>query len=216
MISTIKSMLRTIGLLSDPTVETRQQLYDFIDTRAAYVSQVTLYTYVKARAGTQYPKLFQNTDFLTSLRIARWHIYGAAICDLSLFAVAQLKRGGGLDDKKASELVAEMLDGILLDYQQDDIDPELFTAMGDKGKQRAAFANWNLIADGAAAFQSSSDAVFRWAPIADELKNDDEEIVRNSIHLRWIGVRRDLKALIKPDLVLADWQRAGRNYPPSV
>jgi hypothetical protein len=216
MISTIKSMLRTIGLLSDPPVETRQQLYDFIDTRAAYVSQVTLYTYVKARAGTQYPKLFQNTDFLTSLRIARWHIYGAAICDLSLFAVAQLKRGGGLDDKKASELVAEMLDGILLDYQQDDIDPELFTAMGDKGKQRAAFANWNLIADGAAAFQSSSDAVFRWAPIADELKNDDEEIVRNSIHLRWIGVRRDLKALIKPDLVLADWQRAGRRYPPSV
>jgi hypothetical protein len=216
MISTIKSMLRTIGLLSDPPVETRQQLYDFIDTRAAYVSQVTLYTYVKARAGTQYPKLFQNTDFLTSLRIARWHIYGAAICDLSLFAVAQLKRSGGLDDKKASELVAEMLDGILLDYQQDDIDPELFTAMGDKGKQRAAFANWNLIADGAAAFQSSSDAVFRWAPIADELKNDDEEIVRNSIHLRWIGVRRDLKALIKPDLVLADWQRARRNYPPSV
>ena len=209
-------MLRTIGLLSDPPVETRQQLYDFIDTRAAYVSQVTLYTYVKARAGTQYPKLFQNTDFLTSLRIARWHIYGAAICDLSLFAVAQLKRSGGLDDKKASELVAEMLDGILLDYQQDDIDPELFTAMGDKGKQRAAFANWNLIADGAAAFQSSSDAVFRWAPIADELKNDDEEIVRNSIHLRWIGVRRDLKALIKPDLVLADWQRAGRIYPPSV
>jgi len=209
-------MLRTIGLLSDPPVETRQQLYDFINTRAAYVSQVTLYTYVKARAGTQYPKLFQNTDFLTSLRIARWHIYGAAICDLSLFAVAQLKRGGGLDDKKASELVAEMLDGILLDYQQDDIDPELFTAMGDKGKQRAAFANWNLIADGAAAFQSSSDAVFRWAPIADELKNDDEEIVRNSIHLRWIGVRRDLKALIKPDLVLADWQRARRNYPPSV
>jgi hypothetical protein len=216
MISILKSILRTIGLLSDPPVETRQQLIDFIDTRAAYVSQVTLYTYVKARAGTQYPKLFQNTDFLTSLRIARWHIYGAAICDLSLFAVAQLKRSGGLNKQKASDLVAELLDGILLDYQQDDIDPNLFAAMGDKGKQRAAFADWDLIADGAAAFQSSSDAVFRWAPIADELKNDDEEIVRNSIHLRWIGVRRDLKALLKPDLVLADWQRAGRNYPPSV
>ncbi len=97
-------MLRTIGLLSDPPVETRQQLYDFIDTRAAYVSQVTLYTYVKARAGTQYPKLFQNTDFLTSLRIARWHIYGAAICDLSLFAVAQLKRSGRLDNTKGQRI----------------------------------------------------------------------------------------------------------------
>jgi len=216
MISILKSMLRTIGLLSDPPVETRQQLFDFIDTRAAYVSQVTLYTYVKARAGTQYPKLFQNSDFLTSLRIARWHIYGAAICDLSLFAVAQLKRGGRFNNQKATELVAEMLDGILLDYKQEDIDPKLFAAMADKGKQRAAFTDWDFIADGATAFQSSSDAVFRWAPIADELKNDDEEIVRNSIHLRWIGVRRDLKTLIKGDLVLADWQRAGRGYPPSI
>ena len=216
MIAAIKSLLRTIGFLNDPPLTTRQQLFDFIDSRAAYVSQVTLYTYVKARAGTQYPKLFQDADFLTSLRIARWHIYGAAICDLGLFAIAQLKRDGGLSGAAAQDLAIEMLDGILLDYQQDDIDPQVFTAMGDTGKQRAAFANWDAIADGPAAFQSSSDAVFRWAPIADELKNDDEEIVRNSIHLRWIGVRRDLKALIKSDLVLADWQKPSHRHPPSI
>jgi hypothetical protein len=216
MIAAIKSVLRTIGFMKDSPLTTRQQLYDFIDSRAAFVSQVTLYTYVKARAGTQYPKLFQDADFLTSLRIARWHIYGAAICDLGLFAIAQLKRDGGLNDKAAQDLAIEMLDGILLDYNQDDIDPQVFAAMGDSGKQRAAFANWDVIADGPAAFQSSSDAVFRWAPIADALKNDDEEIVRNSIHLRWIGVRRDLKELIKPALILADWHEPDRPNPPSI
>jgi len=216
MIAAIKSVLRTIGFMKDSPLTTRQQLYDFIDSRAAFVSQVTLYTYVKARAGTQYPKLFQDADFLTSLRIARWYIYGAAICDLGLFAIAQLKRDGGLNDKAAQDLAIEMLDGILLDYNQDDIDPQVFAAMGDSGKQRAAFANWDVIADGPAAFQSSSDAVFRWAPIADALKNDDEEIVRNSIHLRWIGVRRDLKELIKPALILADWHEPDRPNPPSI
>ena len=216
MIAAIKSVLRTIGFMKDSPLTTRQQLYDFIDSRAAFVSQVTLYTYVKARAGTQYPKLFQDADFLTSLRIARWHIYGAAICDLGLFAIAQLKRDGGLNDTAAQDLAIEMLDGILLDYNQDDIDPQVFAAMGDSGKQRAAFANWDVIADGPAAFQSSSDAVFRWAPIADALKNDDEEIVRNSIHLRWIGVRRDLKELIKPALILADWHEPDRPNPPSI
>jgi hypothetical protein len=216
MIAAIKSVLRTIGFMKDSPLTTRQQLYDFIDSRAAFVSQVTLYTYVKARAGTQYPKLFQDADFLTSLRIARWHIYGAAICDLGLFAIAQLKRDGGLNDKAAQDLAIKMLDGILLDYNQDDIDPQVFAAMGDSGKQRAAFANWDVIADGPAAFQSSSDAVFRWAPIADALKNDDEEIVRNSIHLRWIGVRRDLKELIKPALILADWHEPDRPNPPSI
>ena len=216
MITTIKSALRIIGFIKDPPLTTRQQLYDFIDSRAAFVSQVTLYTYVKARAGTRFPKLFQNDDFLTSLRIARWHVYGAAICDLGLFAIAQLKRDSGLNDTAARELAIEMLDGILLDYDQNDIDPKDFAAMGDTGKQRAAFANWDLIADGPAAFQSSSDAVFRWAPIADDLKDNDEEIVRNSIHLRWIGVRRDLKELIKPSLILADWHKSDRPNPPSI
>jgi hypothetical protein len=216
MIAVIKSVLRTIGFIKDPPLKTRQQLYDFIDSRAAFVSQVTLYTYVKARAGTRFPKLFQNDNFLTSLRIARWYVYGAAICDLGLFAIAQLKRGGGLNDKAAQELAIEMLDGILLNYDQDDINPRDFAAMGENGKQRAAFANWDVIAEGPAAFQSSSDAVFRWAPIADELKNNDEEIVRNSIHLRWIGVRRDLKELIRPAPILADWHKSDRPNSSSI
>ena len=130
MKATIKSVLRTIGLIKDPPLTTQQQLFEFIDSRAAFVSQVTLYTYVKARAGTRFPKLFQNDDFLTSLRIARWHVYGAAICDLGLFAIAQLKRDGGLSDMAAQEFAIEMLDGILLDYDQDDIGPKDFAAMG--------------------------------------------------------------------------------------
>lgn len=213
MMNTVKSVLRTIGLLSDPPLTTRQQLSNFVDSRAAFVSQVTLYTYVKARAGTQYPKLFQNPDFLTSLRIARWHVYGAAVCDLSLFVVAQLKRASTLTAQQAQDLTNEMLDDILINYDQDDIDPKKFVAMGEAGKKRAAFANWQTISDGPAAFQSSSDAVFSWAPIADELKKDDEEVVRNSIHLRWIGVRRDLKTLIRPDLILNDWQHKNHSTP---
>ena len=67
-------------------------------------------------------------------------------------------------------------------------------------------ADWGSIATGPAAFQSSSDAVFRWAPIADELKCDDEEIVRNSIHLRWIGVRRDLKEVFRHTAIADDWR----------
>jgi hypothetical protein len=78
-----------------------------------------------------------------------------------------------------------------------------------RGKQRAAIADWSDIAVGPAAFQSSSDAVFRWAPIADELKCDDEEILRNSIHLRWIGVRRDLKAVFQHAAIADDWHRHG-------
>ena len=200
-----KSVLRTLGLLREPDIETYRQLSDYIEKNAAYVSQVTLYTYVKARAGTQYPKLFENDDFITSLRIARWHIFGAAVSDMALFAAAQFHVSGQLDKSGTEAFAAGLIEDILTNYEQDDIDPKAFLEMMADGVRRAAFANWHDIADGAAAFQRSSDAVYEWAPIADELKSLDEEIVRNSIHLRWIGVRRDTKALLRRESVLASW-----------
>jgi len=206
MLEKFKSLLKTLGLRGEDPVTTRQELIDFIDSRAAYVSQITLYTYVKARAGTQYPKLFENADFLTSLKIARWHIYGAAVCDLTLFAAAQLQVHAGFSSATARDFAASILDDILPNYPQDDIASSKFDDMCARGKQRAAVADWAAIADGPAAFQSSSDAVFYWAPIADELKCDDEEIVRNSIHLRWIGVRRDLKEVFRHDALAHDWR----------
>ena len=201
----IRSIFRTLGFIGQPPIETYSQLIDYIAKNAAFVSQVTLYTYVKARAGTQYPKLFTNEDFLTSLRIARWHIFGAAVADMALFSAAQFHVSSALDQKQTEAFAGGIMDEILTNYEQDDIEPTAFIEMLAAARRRAAFANWTDIADGPTAFQASSDAVFEWAPIADELKNLDEEILRNSIHLRWIGVRRDTKALLRHDAILADW-----------
>ena len=151
----------------------------------------------------QFPKLFDNDDFLTSLRIARWHIYGAAVCDLTLFSAAQLMRTGLKTDDEIKQFAHDMINDIFTSKEQQDIDKIRFLEIGEIGKKRVETADWADIVDGPNAFQSSSDAVFKWAPIADELKDNDEEIVRNSIHLRWIGVRRDLKQVIKPELILA-------------
>lgn len=196
MLKKLKSILRTLGLYKLPAIETMDQLIDFIDQKASFVSQVTLYTYVKARAGTQYPKMFTNEDFLTSLRIARWHIYVASVCDLALFTVAQLHKAGRISEAESVALCTTIIDRIFLKIDQQDIDKNSFIDISNRGSKRANFVDWNAIADGPGAFQSSSDAMFRWAPIADRLKNEDEEIIRNSIHLRWIGVRRDLKETI--------------------
>ena len=206
----LRSIFRTLGFLGQPALESHSQLVEYISKNAAYVSQVTLYTYVKARAGTQYPKLFTNEDFLTSLRIARWHIFGAAVADMALFSAAQFHASGALDQKQTEAFAGGIMEEILTDFEQDDIEPAAFIEMLATARRRAAFASWNDIADGPTAFQASSDAVFEWAPIADALKNLDEEILRNSIHLRWIGVRRDTKALLRHDAILGDWR------PPAV
>ena len=50
-------------------------------------------------------------------------------------------------------------------------------------------------------FKMSSDTFFRWAPMAEEFKVEDEEIMRNSIHFRWIEVRREVRERIRPSLI---------------
>ena len=208
LVDAFKPVLRTLGLLRHPDLESYGQLIDYAEKNAAYVSQVTLYTYVKARAGTQFPKMFENEMFLTSLKIARWHIFGAAVADMALFAAAQFHVAGDLDRPDTQRFATGIIEAILTNYEQDDVEPSVFLEMMADGVRRAAFANWGDLAHGPAAFQRSADAVYEWAPIADELKSLDEEIVRNSIHLRWIGVRRDTKALMRRNAILASWTPA--------
>ena len=51
-------------------------------------------------------------------------------------------------------------------------------------------------------FKESGLALYKWSPIADELKVLDKEIVLNSIKLKWNLVENDFKDLTK-DLTLS-------------
>ena len=44
-------------------------------------------------------------------------------------------------------------------------------------------------------FEHSGNALYKWAPIADELKKLDKEIVLNSMILKWNNIQKDFKKL---------------------
>ena len=175
----------------------------YADKQAAFVSQVSLYTYIKTRAGTQWPKLFEDETYLVSMKIARWHIFGASVADLALYLGAMMVKRNAATPDQAIKISEYVITSILENYDQDDIPAKDFKAMMKEGLGRCKKADWLDLAEGPNAFQSSADALIRWTPIADELKDLDEEIVRNSIHMRWINVRRDIKDTLNADAVLA-------------
>lgn len=199
------NILSTLGLKKMPEIGTISELSDFIDQNSAFVSQVTLYTYVKARAGTSFPKLFENADFLTSLTISRWHIFSASVCDLSLFAAAQFRLSDHADKTSCTAMAAELGSHILTKVEQGDVDPKIFTDMIKDLKARAKKADYDSHAKGDGFFSVSSDAFMKWAPMVDEFKELDEEIMRNSMHLRWIGIRRELASRLNSDKAYSNW-----------
>ncbi len=192
-----------MGFAPLPPIATISDYIAYADKQAAFVSQVSLYTYIKTRAGTQWPKLFEDETYLVSMKIARWHIFGASVADLALYLGAMMVKRNAATPDQAIKISEYVITSILENYDQDDIPAKDFKAMMKEGLGRCKKADWLDLAEGPNAFQSSADALIRWTPIADELKDLDEEIVRNSIHMRWINVRRDIKDTLNADAVLA-------------
>ena len=83
----IAKILEYLGLRPKKPLTKRSELVEFIHRNASFVSQVTLLTYIKARAGTQYPKLFENPEYLKSIEIARSHLYASCVADLAFYVI---------------------------------------------------------------------------------------------------------------------------------
>ena len=74
------------------------QLEDFIQTKSAWVAQVTLYGYLKTRMGTRYVLHFENDEFMKSVNLAKWNIYAVALQDLTFFTFSYLKANFNYQD----------------------------------------------------------------------------------------------------------------------
>ncbi|MDA1284489.1 MAG: hypothetical protein O3C61_06140, partial [Proteobacteria bacterium] len=81
----LKKIFQKIGLLEKDSIDDVNQLMNFIHSQSAYVMQISLYEYIKTRAGTQYPTLFENEIYLKSMKIARWHIYSGCLSDILIY-----------------------------------------------------------------------------------------------------------------------------------
>ena len=86
-------------------IKNLDELETFIQTKSAWVTQVTLYNYLKTRMGTRYVLHFENDKFMGSVNLAKWNIYSVALQDLSLFTFSYLSVNFNFQDTdKAKEI----------------------------------------------------------------------------------------------------------------
>jgi len=169
------------------------ELEDFIQTKSAWVSQVTLYGYLKTRMGTRYVLHFENDEFMKSVNLAKWNIYAVALQDLTLFIFSYLKANLNYQEiEKAKEIFLKILDDETSNKMPQDIIEEAKKNFEERFKN----INWNIHFDDLP-FNSSALSLYKWAPIADELKQLDRKIVLNSVILKWDVVKKEFKERIK-------------------
>ena len=168
-------------------------LENFIQTKSAWVSQVTLYGYLKTRMGTRYVLHFENEEFMKSVNLAKWNIYAVAIQDLTFFTFSFMKTNlNYYNTDKADEIFEKILDEEISNEMPLDIIEE----SKQNFRQRLKNINWDNYCNDLP-FNSSALSLYKWAPIADELKTLDRKIVLNSMILKWDVVKKEFKERIK-------------------
>ena len=79
------------GVLPKKKIKNNEDLKSFIQKKSAWVSQVTLYNYLKTRMGTKWVLHFDDEKFLASINKAKWNIYSIALQDLTFYSLSYLK-----------------------------------------------------------------------------------------------------------------------------
>ena len=185
------------------TLTAPAELKRFLDTRASHIAQTTLYGYFRTRAGTRYPVLFDDDAFVVLINRAKWQMWLACLSDLAVFAGGLLALGSRAGPPAAGELVQRLVEEILERTGTPDGSGPLFAEGAEAVRERLRRCEWHALADDESAFTASPDALVRHAPIMPELMALDEEIVRNSVRFKWQEIRRELRAKLDADAVLA-------------
>ena len=181
------------GILPKKKIKDIDDLREFIQQKSAWVSQVTLYNYLKTRMGTKWVLHFDDEKFLASINTAKWNIYSVALQDLSFYTISYLNVFFNYKEtNKASEIYNNILDKELENGMPKEIVDEARTTF----EKRFLETKWDDYYK-SFPFNKSALALYDWAPVASELKTIDRKIVLNSMILKWDNIKDEFAKLIK-------------------
>ena len=174
-------------------IKNLDELEEFIQTKSAWVSQVTLYSYLKTRMGTRYVLHFDNDEFMKSVNEAKWNIYSVALQDLTFFTFSYLKVNFSYNElDKAKEIFLKILD----DETTNSMPLHIIEQAKKEFDERLIKIDWEKYHNDRP-FNPSALSLYEWAPIAEELKTLDRKIVLNSVILKWDIIKKEFKDRIQ-------------------
>ena len=180
------------GILPKKKIKNIEDLTLFVQTKSAWVSQVTLYNYLKTRMGTKWVLHFDDEIFLTSINKAKWNIYSIALQDLTFYSLSYLNVFHNFQDMDKAK---DIYDEILTKETKNGMPKEVILQAKEKFTERLEKIDWNTYYK-SWPFNESALTLYEWAPVAQELKTLDRKIVLNSMILKWDNIKDELAKLI--------------------
>lgn len=180
------------AILPKKKIKNIKDLTSFVQKKSAWVSQVTLYNYLKTRMGTKWVLHFDDEKFLQSINKAKWNIYSVALQDLTFYSLSYLNVFYDYQETdKASKIYQEILDKEI----ENRMPEEIILRAKEKFEERLKKIDWKTHYK-SLPFNESALTLYEWAPVAEELKVLDRKIVLNSMILKWDNIKDEFEKLI--------------------
>ena len=128
------------GVLPKKKIKNIEDLTLFIQTKSAWVSQVTLYNYLKTRMGTKWVLHFDDEVFLASINKAKWNIYSISLQDLTFYSLSYLSVFFNYQDMDKANII---YDEILTKEKKNGMPEEIILQAKAKFTERLEKIDWN-------------------------------------------------------------------------
>ncbi len=187
-------------------IDSVECLFLFARTRASFVAQTTLFGYLKARMGTQFREYFTDDVFAKSIQDSSVKVFVSCLSDLTIHVVAIVAESARLAPQEAEAMARLCFDNGMRGGLAD-IDPGKIPADAhERFEQRMRETDWPAAAVGDAAFALSPVDLARFAPVVEEFKKLDRNIVATSIGNKWREVRASFRDRAVPESIAIDWR----------
>ena len=168
------------------------ELEKFIKEKSAYVTQVTLFGYLKTRMGTRHTLFFSDEKFNSSIKKASWNIYVVSLVDCIFYVFSFLDKARILKRENAKQTLINIL--------KKDTELGLSKEIFEKGlsifSEKIKNLKWESYYNDHP-FRDSALALYDWAPVDVALKKLDNQKVLNSMNLKWNLVQNEFIDLVK-------------------
>jgi hypothetical protein len=183
-----------------------EALLNFTQTRSSYVAQTSLYGYLKTRMGIRYPKAFEDEEMSASIILARWRVYCACVSDFSIFSAATIADATGLGKTDTKKLALHCFSNVIERTFEGSEYAYLSKEVEGTFKARIKQVAWDQMGKMENAFKLSPEDLVKYAPVIDDYRERDREIVMNSIRFRWRDIREQFRKRVNAASIVADWK----------
>lgn len=210
----VRTIVKSFAVRLDKSpIDSIEKTIDFTHSRASYIAQTSLFGYLKARMGTRYRVLFEDDVFSQAIRKSAILVFTSCLSDFTIYITSYVARDGNLTPEEATIFARQVFaEGLERGLRSVDSAEHPIGAL-QQFEARTDRIIWPNVVASLEVFEQSASDLIEFAPVIEDFKALDREIVTNSIRFRWTNVRQQFQKRLDASAVVDDWRTQVRTPP---